>query len=115
MAVLLCLSFSVFSVPRPRPPHLSLGLHPYTPVPFILKTCLSLSLVIGIIVSGVVLSVQLLLPVSADIVNTVEHFLCSWNSPGKNSGVGCHALLQAKIQTQPIFPQTPFFGYSVGF
>ena len=27
-------------------------------------------------------------------------FLCSWDSPGKNSGVGCHALLQKSFLTQ---------------
>jgi len=67
------------------------------------ENVLSLNFVIGIFVSGVVLSVQLLLQVSANIVSTVEYFLCSWNSPGKNSGVGCHTLLQVEIQTQPIY------------
>ena len=23
-----------------------------------------------------------------------QQLLCSWNSPGKNTGVGCHSLLQ---------------------
>ena len=27
-------------------------------------------------------------------------FLCLWNFPGKNTGVGCHALLQGIFQTQ---------------
>ena len=26
--------------------------------------------------------------------------LCPWNSPGKNTGVGCHFLLQGIVQTQ---------------
>ena len=26
--------------------------------------------------------------------------LCSWGSPGKNTGVGCHTLLQGIFQTQ---------------
>ena len=26
--------------------------------------------------------------------------LCPWNSPGKNTGVGCHSLLQGIFQTQ---------------
>ena len=26
--------------------------------------------------------------------------LCPWNSPGRNTGVGCHALLQGNIPTQ---------------
>lgn len=52
----------------------SLGPHTYTPVPLILKTsCLSLGSVMGVFVCGVVLSVQLLLLVFADIVGVVEH------------------------------------------
>ena len=27
-------------------------------------------------------------------------FLCAWHSPGKNTGVGCHALLQGIFPTQ---------------
>ena len=27
-------------------------------------------------------------------------FLCPWDSPGKNIGVGCHALLQGIFPTQ---------------
>ena len=30
--------------------------------------------------------------------------LCSWDSPGKNTGVGCHALLQGLFQTQGLNP-----------
>ena len=30
--------------------------------------------------------------------------LCSWDSPGKNAGVGCHALLQAIVPTQGSSP-----------
>ena len=30
--------------------------------------------------------------------------LCSWDSPGKNTGVGCHALLQGIFQTQGLNP-----------
>ena len=26
--------------------------------------------------------------------------LCSWDSPGRNTGVGCHALLQGNFLTQ---------------
>ena len=26
--------------------------------------------------------------------------LCPWNSPGKNTGVGCHSLLQGMLLTQ---------------
>ena len=28
--------------------------------------------------------------------------LCPWNSPGKNTGVGCHFLLQGIFQTQEL-------------
>ena len=28
--------------------------------------------------------------------------LCPWNSPGKNTGVGCHALLQGIFLTQEL-------------
>ena len=30
--------------------------------------------------------------------------LCPWNSPGKNTGVGCHSLLQGIFQTQALNP-----------
>ena len=30
--------------------------------------------------------------------------LCPWNSPGKNTGVGCHALLQGILPTQGLIP-----------
>ena len=30
----------------------------------------------------------------------VTRLLCPWNSPGKNTGVGCHALLQGIFPTQ---------------
>ena len=30
--------------------------------------------------------------------------LCPWDSPGKNTGVGCHALLQGIFQTQGLNP-----------
>ena len=37
--------------------------------------------------------------------------LCSWDSPGKNAGVGCHALLQGIFQTQgsnpPLLIESP--------
>ena len=31
---------------------------------------------------------------------TVARLLCPWDSPGKNTGVGCHALLQGIVPTQ---------------
>ena len=30
--------------------------------------------------------------------------LCPWDSPGKNTGVGCHALLQEIFLTQGVAP-----------
>ena len=32
---------------------------------------------------------------------------CPWNSPGKNTGVGCHALLQGILQSQGSNPSLP--------
>ena len=31
--------------------------------------------------------------------------LCQWDSPGKNTGVGCHALLQGIFPTQGSKPR----------
>ena len=31
-------------------------------------------------------------------------FLCPWDSPGKDTGVGCHALLQGSYPTQGLNP-----------
>ena len=33
--------------------------------------------------------------------------LCPWGSPGKNTGVGCHALLQGIFPTQGLNPGLP--------
>ena len=33
--------------------------------------------------------------------------LCPWNSPGKNNGVGCHALLQGNLPDPGIEPRSP--------
>ena len=32
----------------------------------------------------------------------VHQLLCLWTSPGKNTGVGCHALLQGTFLTQAL-------------
>ena len=32
----------------------------------------------------------------------LARLLCSWDSPGKNTGVGCHSLLQRIFQTQDL-------------
>ena len=36
--------------------------------------------------------------------------LCLWASPGKNTGVGCHSLLQGIFLTQGSNPCLPHFG-----
>ena len=36
-----------------------------------------------------------------------SRLLCSWNSPGKNTGVVCHALLQGIFPTQGLNPGLP--------
>ena len=33
--------------------------------------------------------------------------LCPWNSPGKNTGVGCHPLLQGNLPNPGIEPTSP--------
>ena len=33
--------------------------------------------------------------------------LCPWNSPGKNTGVGCHSLLQGDLPDPGIGPRSP--------
>ena len=33
--------------------------------------------------------------------------LCSWDSPGKNTGVGCHSLLQGNLPDPEIKPGFP--------
>ena len=35
---------------------------------------------------------------SAALWTVVTRLLCPWNSPGQNTGVGCHALLQGSSQ-----------------
>ena len=34
------------------------------------------------------------------LCNSMDGILCPWNSPGKNTGVGCHSLLQGVFLTQ---------------
>ena len=36
----------------------------------------------------------------ATLWTAASRLLCPWDSPGKNSGVGCHALLQGIVPTQ---------------
>ena len=39
-----------------------------------------------------------------------NRLLCPWDSPGKNTGVGCHALLQGIFPTQGPNPDLPHCG-----
>ena len=39
-------------------------------------------------------------PLSATPWTVAHQLLCPWDSPGKNTGVGCHALLQRIFPTQ---------------
>ena len=83
---------------------LYLSLDPYicTPIPFILKSSCLCQVFVGRTcrvkgsLSYVVLSVQPLLQVSAEIVGPVEH-------------------LSLEMQTQLTLPETPALGYLVGF
>ena len=38
---------------------------------------------------------------------TVARLLCPWDSPGKNTGVGGHSLLQGILLTQGLNPDLP--------
>ena len=38
---------------------------------------------------------------------TVARLLCPWESPGKNTGVDCHALLQGDLPNPGIEPMPP--------
>ena len=40
--------------------------------------------------------------------------LCPWDSPGKNTGVGCHALLQGKLPNPGIKPESLVSAWSRG-
>ena len=38
------------------------------------------------------------------LCNPMNCLLCPWNSPGKNTGVGCHSLLQGIFLSQGSYP-----------
>ena len=45
-----------------------------------------------------------------------SRLLCPWNSPSKNTGVGCHALLQRIFPTQGLNPHLlSLLHWQVGF
>ena len=57
---------------------------------------------------GVALSRTRLKRFSSSSSSTVAYqLLCPWNSPGKNTGVGCHALLQGDLPDPGIKPRSP--------
>ena len=37
----------------------------------------------------------------------MDYSLCPWNSPGKNTGVGCHAFFQGNLPNPGIQPRSP--------
>ena len=41
------------------------------------------------------------------LLDPVDWFLCPWDSPGKSTGVGCHALFQGIFPTQGSNPGLP--------
>ena len=46
-----------------------------------------------------------LCPILCDAMDCSPRLLCPWDSPGKNTGVGCHALLQEIFPTQGSNPR----------
>ena len=46
---------------------------------------------------------------------SLPRLVCPWDSPGKNTGVGCHALLQGSIPTQGSNPVDWAIGETVEF
>ena len=42
----------------------------------------------------------------ATLWTVTSRLLCSWDSPGKNTGEGCHALLQGIFPTQGLNPMS---------
>ena len=41
------------------------------------------------------------------LMSPLARLLCSWDSPGKNTGVGCHFLLQGNLPDPGIEPVSP--------
>ena len=57
--------------------------------------------------SGVCLVAQLCLTLCDPMDCSPARLLCSWDSPGKNTGVGCHSLLQENLPNPGIEPSSP--------
>ena len=45
--------------------------------------------------------------VMSDSLESHARLLCPWNSPGKNTGVGCHSVLWGNLPHPGIEPRTP--------
>ena len=56
---------------------------------------------------AVLCSVSQLCPTLWKTIDCPARLLCPWDSPGKNTGVGCHALLQGIFPTQGSNPGLP--------
>ena len=50
---------------------------------------------------------RLVLVVVVLLLSHIAKFLCPWNFAGKNTGVGCHFLLQGIFQAWRIEPASP--------
>ena len=44
--------------------------------------------------------IRLCSPMNYNLLGSSDHGILSWDSPGKNTGVRCHFLLQGIFQTQ---------------
>ena len=66
-------------------------------------TCVSLCVCVYVIYLSITCGAVLSCSITADSLRThglqPARLLCPWESPGKNTGVGCHALLQGIFPT----------------
>ena len=53
------------------------------------------------------LKVKMLVAQKCSLFAMPTWLLCPWNYPGKNTGVGCHSLLQEVFSTQELNPGLP--------
>ena len=53
-----------------------------------------------------VIAAQYSLTLQIHLLETTR-LLCPWDSPGKNTGVGCHALLQGNLPDPRMEPWSP--------
>ena len=57
--------------------------------------------------NGVCVLVAQLYPTLCDPINCSLPGFCPWNSPDKNTGVGCHSILQGNLPNPGIEPGCP--------